>query len=359
MSFNAVAARSVLAVLENLPPSPSVVELGNQTFGIGDKLLRLVVAEAAAGARAVDVARLESLIGLSEEERRPRTEDFYQALGFRRYVAIDVNSRYGSLIMDLNTDLGETYGFCETFDLVTNNGTGEHVFDQRAVFENVHNLTATGGVMLHVMPFVNWLNHGFYNFNPVLFVDLAAANAYEVLKLSMADKTGFEQVVDLDRTTPSSPRGGVRAVPSARRQAARLVYRNLCRTAAEVRATLRPPGDGAPGGREEPPLGLGDAILHVSPSSAASGTPLAGAVERVMRHESIHTGSEYPVLGNVMVVAALRKGHDRPFRVPMAGRYVHDIETDAVKTAYRPQHGRAEEERSANGKGAPRPVEQA
>ena len=238
----------MLGVLEHLPPSPSVLELGNQTFGLTDKVLRQVVAVARNGSRAapanIDIPGLESLIGLSDEARRPQTEAFYRALGFRRYVAVDVNSRYGSLIMDLNTDVGETYGFHDTFDLVTNNGTGEHVFDQRAVFENMHDLTATGGVMLHVMPFVNWLNHGFYNFHPVLFVDVAAANDYEVLKLSLANKSGFEQVVDLSQTTPSpanaaSPSGGP-AVPSARRRAARLAFRQLRRTVDQVRETLRP-----------------------------------------------------------------------------------------------------------------------
>lgn len=354
MSFNVITARSVLAVLEHLPPSPTVLELGNQTFGLADKLLQKIVAEARtmSGGRAVDFGALESLIGMSVEDRSPQTESFYRALGFERYVAIDVNSRYGSLIMDLNTNLGDNYGFRDTFDLVTNNGTGEHVFDQRAVFENMHDLTVAGGLMLHVMPFVNWLNHGFYNFNPVLFVDVAAANGYEVLRLSLANKNGFEEVVDLDRGAVTPRPDIVPPDSSARRKAALLAYRQVRTAAGLVRQALRPTNGHAP------TLGLGDAIVHLSPSATTHTTPLAAAVERIMRDESVSTGGDYPVLGNVMIVAALRKGHDRPFRVPMAGRYVDAIETDAVKSIYRLQHGAAAEERSASGEGASGPGQQ-
>jgi len=35
------------------------------------------------------------------------------------------------------------------FQLVTNNGTGEHVFNQDAIYRNVHQLTVPGGLMLH------------------------------------------------------------------------------------------------------------------------------------------------------------------------------------------------------------------
>jgi hypothetical protein len=49
------------------------------------------------------------------------------------------------------------------------------------VFKNAHDLCKEGGVMLHVMPFSPWINHGFYCFNPILFRDLAAANGYRVV----------------------------------------------------------------------------------------------------------------------------------------------------------------------------------
>jgi hypothetical protein len=52
----------------------------------------------------------------------------------------------------------------------------------------------------------------------------------------------------------------------------------------------------------------------------------------------VYTESDYPVLGNVSVVAMLQKRHDRAFAIPMAGRYLDDIEPDALKAEYAGQH---------------------
>ena len=50
---------------------------------------------------------------------------------------------------------------------------------QKQVFTNLHNLTKVGGVILNVVPFSLWINHGFYNYNPITFRDLAYANEYK------------------------------------------------------------------------------------------------------------------------------------------------------------------------------------
>ena len=44
--------------------------------------------------------------------------------------------------------------------------------------------------MLHVLPFFNYLNHGFFNYNPILFHDLAGANGYEICRLTIATNRG-------------------------------------------------------------------------------------------------------------------------------------------------------------------------
>ena len=112
----------------------------------------------------------------------PKTaKDFFTAIGYKKYVAIDVNENLDAVAMDLNTIVKYQYGFTEQFDLVTNNGTGEHVFNQYSVFANMHNLCKTGGVMLNILPCYRWPDHGFYNFNPILFASLAKYNNYEIL----------------------------------------------------------------------------------------------------------------------------------------------------------------------------------
>ena len=134
-----------------------------------------------------------------------------KSIGCGSYTCIDVNQRHGALQMDLNYSLAEKYQFHDEFDLVTNNGTGEHIFDQASVFRNVHALTRTGGVMVHVLPFHNYINHGFYNVQPILFHDLAQANQYEILRMSLANKDGNEiafvgeEIVRFTRAVKSYP----------------------------------------------------------------------------------------------------------------------------------------------------------
>ncbi len=89
-------------------------------------------------------------------------------------------------------DLNEPVDLGETFDLVTNNGTGEHIFDQRRVFENAHNLSHD--CIVHILPMGPWVNHGFFNFNPILFRDLAYANRYNA-NIWIANRVGHS--VDL------------------------------------------------------------------------------------------------------------------------------------------------------------------
>jgi SAM-dependent methyltransferase len=325
LTFNPLCARAVAAALPHLPPQPTVVELGNQSFRVGKQVLGPIADRLRAAGRTAAADALAALPPPGGPDG-PLTEDFYRALGFTDYLAIDVNTKYGSVVMDLNRDLAGELGFRRTFDLVTNLGTGEHVFDQRRVLENVHDLTAPGGVMVHVMPFVNWLNHGFYNFHPVLYTDLAAANDYRLHDLWLANGRGFAIAVDLDARTPPPPKptdpGRVRA--------------RLARLTRGVRSALRRTPDEADG-----QLAITDVIREVTPSAAAPGYPLAQAIERVMHADCSTSHSDYPVMGNVLIMALLQKQHDAPFAVPMAGRYLADIESDALRAQYAAQAGPA------------------
>jgi hypothetical protein len=106
----------------------------------------------------------------------------YEALGFEEYRCIDTDGRHGALVLDLNQDL-RAGGYREQFDLVTNHGTTEHCFDQHHAFRNVHNLCAKNGLMLHALPFQGYVNHGFYNYHPNFYRDLAASNGYELVTM--------------------------------------------------------------------------------------------------------------------------------------------------------------------------------
>lgn len=155
MTFNPLAALAV----QEIGGGGHVCELGNQRF--------------------------------TAEGNFASTADFYKVQGYTEYLALDVNTEMGARVVDLNRPIrGRHYDLFEKFDLVTNNGTGEHIFNQEAVFQNVHDLCRVGGAMLHILPVSPWVNHGFYNFNPILFRDIARANHYEWLFLWVADRWG-------------------------------------------------------------------------------------------------------------------------------------------------------------------------
>jgi hypothetical protein len=106
----------------------------------------------------------------------PFARAFWTWLGFD-YAAIDIDGSPGSIPLDLNCD--NVSANCNgRYDLVTNFGTTEHVANQLNAFKVIHDLTAAGGMMLHVLPAQGYFNHGLVNYNPKFFWMLARSNGY-------------------------------------------------------------------------------------------------------------------------------------------------------------------------------------
>ncbi len=191
MTFNPIAATNVLEckniILDN---NPIALDLGSQTASIDNTFIKNLIKN-----KKINHSQKTSLENLSNKENF-NTKDYFRSLGFKEYKSIDINGAYESLQFDLNKNISKTYNFNEKFDLVINNGTGEHVFNQYSLYLNFHNLTKVNGVMLNILPFIDWINHGFYNFNPIFFADLAASNNYELIKISLANRNGAELKLD-------------------------------------------------------------------------------------------------------------------------------------------------------------------
>ena len=174
---NAVGEVASTILSNNL--QPSVVELGNQT--LKNKKAR---------------AEIYKKLNIEPAKELTSTKDWYLSIGFKRYLAIDVNTERDAIAMDLNTDISQQYNFREQFDLITDNGTGEHVFNQYTLFKNAHDLCKVGGYMIHALPFYRWVDHGFFNYNPNLFPCLAQQNNYalEHLWIATSDATKLERL---------------------------------------------------------------------------------------------------------------------------------------------------------------------
>ena len=188
MTFNPVAALNVIECKELISKeSPNAIDLGSQTPSINNNFIKNLIStnKHLTKIQKVNLNELSNNMKFS-------TKDFITKIGFNNYNSIDLNGAYESFKFDLNKDICTEYNFNSKYDLVINNGTGEHVFNQHSLFLNIHNLTKTNGIMLHVLPFIDWINHGFYNFNPIIFGDLAASNKYEIIKISLANRNGAE-----------------------------------------------------------------------------------------------------------------------------------------------------------------------
>ncbi len=112
-----------------------------------------------------------------------RTEDgfeiakqFYkQWFSPSRIIAIDMNGTENALRLNLNKTIQ-----LDRCDVVINQGTAEHVFNIGQVFQTIHDLCSPDGWMIHDVPLLGWIDHGFYCLQPTLFFDLARVNCYEI-----------------------------------------------------------------------------------------------------------------------------------------------------------------------------------
>ena len=140
-----------------IPPRPSILELGEGAW-YGDvpfEMLSEDIDDLVQDEQLREELHLRMagiLSGATDYRAWDLVKLFFRAcLDYRKYTAIDFH------------------------------GTPEHIFDIGQFFRTVHDLTCPGGLMVHVMPFRGWLEHGFYSFNSTFYWDLAAANGYTML----------------------------------------------------------------------------------------------------------------------------------------------------------------------------------
>jgi len=107
------------------------------------------------------------------------TRDFYALLGLTDYHAADIDDERSAYTIDLN----QPVALGRRFDVITNFGTAEHVFNIANVFKTIHDHLEVGGLALHVLPTRGQYNHGFFNIHSTLYRDMARANGYEIVDL--------------------------------------------------------------------------------------------------------------------------------------------------------------------------------
>jgi len=128
-----------------------------------------------------------------------------------QYESVDICPGYRTRIFDLNFDATPTE-FRESFDVVLNFGTTEHVFNQYNSFKVIHEAAKPGGYIFHQLPSTGYCDHCYFLYNPLLFLDLAEANRYELLDLWFTGPQGYVKLPETvgwtkqshDRVRPDS-----------------------------------------------------------------------------------------------------------------------------------------------------------
>lgn len=108
------------------------------------------------------------------------TQEFFQLLGFESYDDIDIDASEGvSIVHDLN--IPSPASLHNRYDLVSENGTIEHLFDIKTAMGNIAHMVKVGGHVCHGSP-LDAFNHGFYNLSINFFNDFYRANGFTDLE---------------------------------------------------------------------------------------------------------------------------------------------------------------------------------
>lgn len=102
---------------------------------------------------------------------------WFESIGIQ-HTSVDWNGQDGALPLDLRRPLG-----LGQFDMVTNIGTTEHVSDQAAVWNNIHQACRPYGYIVSITPMPgDWWWHGEWYPWPAFFSLFADLNGYRILK---------------------------------------------------------------------------------------------------------------------------------------------------------------------------------
>ena len=120
------------------------------------------------------------------------SNSFLRALGAKKIVSCDASAYEGAdLTHDLN--LPVPTDFEESYDVVIDGGTLEHVFNFPTAIANCMKMLKTGGYLISFTTINNYCGHGFYQFSPELFYRvLSAENGFRVARMvALAEDVGI------------------------------------------------------------------------------------------------------------------------------------------------------------------------
>ena len=149
-----------------------------------------------------------------EIEHRKSAKDYFIEQGYD-HTSVDLKGLRGSEIRDLRNP-EEFLDWHDTFDILTNSGTTEHVEprdSQYECFSIIHDVVKVGGIFVHILPDADqmlkygyWADHCNIYYNSIFFEELAYLCEYKILvnKVSTGNRAVVMQKTDAPFTTDRS-----------------------------------------------------------------------------------------------------------------------------------------------------------
>jgi hypothetical protein len=172
MGIDIDTARFLLARSRENVRFERCVTLGRQHFYVSSGEIRALL-----GQFKLPTAAFPKLFSI---EYPGYAEPFWEMLGARTIHTIDANDFEGAThIHDMNRPVPDSWK--AAYDVVSDCGTLEHVFNFPAAIRNCMEMVACGGYFFAATPANNSFGHGFYQFSPELFFRvLSPQNGFEV-----------------------------------------------------------------------------------------------------------------------------------------------------------------------------------
>ena len=137
----------------------------------------------------LDVNLVENIPNIKNWPFSPRASSkyLYEILGIKDYKSIDIGGKHGAIVHDLNKPFNDTSMF-NKFDIATDFGSCEHVFNVSECYKTLHKLLKPGGYLIIDQAILK--GNGYFKFDEVFFEGIAAANNYKIIFSSYVITTG-------------------------------------------------------------------------------------------------------------------------------------------------------------------------
>lgn len=178
MGIAKAAARLLMDEHKRSPFHGSILQLGRQhVYFTLDELQKW------SNKHKLELTKLESVSKSNIDFLRKKDciDDisFFKSIGFQSVESCDVSEYEGSThVLDLNQPVPKD--FYNSYDVILDGGTLEHIFNLPQALKNIFHMLKTGGRIIHLSPSSNFVDHGFYMFSPMLFYDYYAVNKWNI-----------------------------------------------------------------------------------------------------------------------------------------------------------------------------------